>query len=185
MTAMVWKEWADDANNNGWPDAGEYNPVSMLVPTDLTANQGVYTLMMDDTAGSLGQKVAVYLDGTDPSGYPVQDGGSAEEDEQLFTYPGHRRRTRPSPDAFSWSNGRMAWLHPAQPYELNVKITEPNGGSDLATVEVMLASNQGSDTMSIEWSFESGACTTTSTHLIVDQCTMLGANGIADPYEQV
>ena len=78
----------------------------------------------------------------------------------------------------------MAWLHPAQPYELNVKITEPNGGSDLATVEVMLASNQGSDTMSIEWSFESGACTTTSTHLIVDQCTMLGANGIADPYEQ-
>ena len=37
--------------------------------------------------------------------------------------------------------------------------------------------------MSIEWSFESGACTTTSTHLIVDQCTMLG-NGIADPYEQ-
>ena len=185
MTAMVWKEWADDANNNGWPDAGEYNPVSMLVPTDLTANQGVYTLMMDDTAGSLGQKVAVYLDGTDPSGYPVQDGGSAEEDEQLFTYQLAIDGAPDLPtDAFSWSNGRMAWLHPAQPYELNVKITEPNGGSDLATVEVMLASNQGSDTMSIEWSFESGACTTTSTHLIVDQCTMLGANGIADPYEQ-
>ena len=119
-------------------------------------------------------------------GYPVQDGGSAEEDEQLFTYQLAIDGAPDLPtDAFSWSNGRMAWLHPAQPYELNVKITEPNGGSDLATVEVMLASNQGSDTMSIEWSFESGACTTTSTHLIVDQCTMLGANGIADPYEQI
>ena len=27
------------------------------------------------------------------------------------------------------------------------------------------------------------ACTTTSTHVFIDQCTMLGANGIADPYE--
>ena len=185
MTAMVWKEWADDANSNGWPDAGEFGPVPMLVPTDLNANQGVYTLMMDDTAGDLGHKVAVYLDGTDPSGYAIQDGGSAEEDEQLFTYQLAIDGAPDLPtDAFAWSAGRMAWLHPAQPYELNVKITEPNGGSDLATVEVMLASNQGSDSMSIEWSFETGDCTTSSTHLIIDQCTMLGANGIADPYEK-
>ena len=36
MTAMVWKEWVDDTNLNGWPDAGEYNAVPMLVPSDLT-----------------------------------------------------------------------------------------------------------------------------------------------------
>ncbi|MEC7504248.1 MAG: hypothetical protein VX524_03140, partial [Candidatus Thermoplasmatota archaeon] len=71
-----------------------------------------------------------------------------------------------------------------QPYELNVKISEPNGGSDLSTVEVMLANNQGSDAMSIEWAFETGECTTTSSHVRIDQCTMLGANGIADPYEE-
>ena len=182
---MVWKEWVDDANMNGWPDAGEFNPVAMLVPSDLTALTGIYTLMIDDTDGSLGQKVAVYLEGTDPSGYAIQDGGSAEEGEQLFVYQlAVDGAPDLAPDAFSWAEGRMAWLHPAQPYELNVKISEPNGGSDLSTVEVMLASNQGSDSMSIHWAFETGACTTTSTHVFIDQCTMLGQNGVADPYEK-
>ena len=86
MTAMVWKEWVDDTNLNGWPDEGEYHAMPMLVPSDQTALTGVYTLMLDDTGGSLGQKVAVYLEGTDPSGYALQDGGSAEEGEQLFMY---------------------------------------------------------------------------------------------------
>ncbi|MGB0378349.1 MAG: hypothetical protein ACPGGE_05945, partial [Poseidonia sp.] len=185
MTAMVWKEWVDDTNLNGWPDEGEYHAMSMLVPSDLTALTGVYTLMLDDTGGSLGQKVAVYLEGTDPSGYALQDGGSAEEGEQLFMYQlAVDGAPELEPDAFAWSKGRQSWLHPAQPYELNVKISEPNGGSDLSTVEVMLASNQGSDAMSIQWAFETGECTTTSTHIIIDQCTMLGANGVADPYEK-
>ena len=86
ITAMGWKDGADDADSNGWPVEGEFNPVPMLVPSDLAALTGVYTLMMDDTAGSLGQKVAVYLEGSDPSGYAIQDGGSAEEGEQLFVY---------------------------------------------------------------------------------------------------
>ena len=185
MTAMVWKEWVDDTNLNGWPDDGEYHPLAMLVPSDTTALTGVYTLMMDDTGGSLGQKVAVYLEGTDPSGYALQDGGSAEDGEQLFMYQlAVDGAPELQPDAFAWSNGRQSWLHPAQPYELNVKISEPNGGSDLSTVEVMLASNQGSDAMSIQWSFDTGECTTTSTHIIIEQCTMLGANGVADPYEK-
>ena len=185
MTAMVWKEWVDDTNLNGWPDDGEYHPIAMLVPSDTTALTGVYTLMMDDTGGSLGQKVAVYLEGTDPSGYALQDGGSAEDGEQLFMYQlAVDGAPELQPDAFAWSNGRQSWLHPAQPYELNVKISEPNGGSDLSTVEVMLASNQGSDAMSIQWSFDTGECTTTSTHIIIEQCTMLGANGVADPYEK-
>ena len=184
MTAMVWKEWVDDTNQNGWPDEGEYAPVSMLVPSDLTALTGVYTLMIDDTAGSLGQKVAVYLEGNDPSGYAIQDGGSAEEGEQLFVYQlAVDGAPDLAPDAFAWADGRKSWLHPGQPYELNVHISEPNGGSDLSTVEVMLASNQGSDSMSIQWAFETGQCTTTSTHILIDQCTMLGQNGIADPYE--
>ena len=184
MSAMVWKEWTDDTNLNGWPDEGEFHSLPMLLPSDLTQLTGVYTLMIDDTAGSLGQKVAVYLDGTDPSGYPIQNGGSAEEGEHLFMYQlAVDGPPELAPDAFAWADGRKAWLHPGQPYELNVQISEPNGGSDLSTVEVMLASNQGSDAMSIQWSFETGACTTTSTHVFIDQCTMLGANGIADPYE--
>ena len=185
MSAMVWKEWEDDDNFNGLPDEGEFAPVTMLLPSDLTALTGVYTLMIDDTAGSLGQKVAVYLEGTDPSGYSIQDAGSAAQDDQLFMYQlAVDGEPTLEPDAFGWVGGRQSWLHPGQPYELNIKITEPNGGSDLSTVDVMLASNQGSDPMAIEWAFESGNCTTTSSHLIIRSCTMLGSNGLAGPFEK-
>ena len=141
--------------------------------------------MLDDTAGSLGQKVAIYLEGTDPSGYAIQDGGSAVEDDQLFTYQlAVDGPPELAPDAFSWADGRKSWLHPQQPYELNVEITEPNGGSDLSTVEVMLANNQGTDTMSILWDFDSSNCTTNSAHIILETCTMLGSNGLAGPFEK-
>jgi len=185
VNAMVWKEWVDDSNLNGWPDEGEYNSQSMLLPSDLTALTGVYTLMLDDTAASLGQKVAVYVEGTDPSGYSILDGGSSDEGQQLFVY---QLAVDGAPsleaDAFAWQGGRKAWLHPAQPYELDVKITEPNGGSDLATVEIQLAHNQGSDTMSIVWDFNTGNCTTESIHLLISDCEMMGANGPADPFEK-
>ncbi len=185
MSAMVWKEWVDDTNLNGWPDEGEYQSTTMLLPSDLTALTGVYTLMIDDTAGSLGQKVAVYLEGTDPSGYSIQDGGSADEDDQLFIYQlAIDGAPELMPDAFGWVGGRQSWIHPGQPYELNVKITEPNGGSDLATVDVMLASNQGSDPMTIEWAFASNNCSTESVHIVIESCTMLGANGLAGPFEK-
>ena len=185
MSAMVWKEWVDDTNLNGWPDEGEYQSTTMLLPSDLTALTGVYTLMIDDTAGSLGQKVAVYLEGTDPSGYAIQDGGSADEDDQLFIYQlAIDGAPELMPDAFGWVGGRQSWIHPGQPYELNVKITEPNGGSDLATVDVMLASNQGSDPMTIEWAFASNNCSTESIHIVIESCTMLGANGLAGPFEK-
>ena len=185
VNAMVWKEWVDDSNLNGLPDEGEYNPQSMLLPSDLTGLTGVYTLMLDDTAASLGQKVAVYVEGTDPSGYSIVDGGSSDEGQQLFVY---QLAVDGAPsleaDAFSWQDGRKAWLHPAQPYELDIKITEPNGGSDLATVEVKLAHNQGSDPMSIVWDFNTGSCTTESIHIIISDCEMLGADGPASPFEK-
>lgn len=185
MNAMVWKEWVDDDNLNGWPDEGEYSAVPMLLPSDRTSLTGVYTLMVDDTAGSMGQKVAVYLEGTDPSGYAIQHGGSAEEGQQLAIYQlAVDGAPTLDPDAFSWADGRKSWLHPGQPYQLDVKITEPNGGADLDTVEVMLASNQGSDTMSIIWEFETGNCTTSSIHIFIDDCSMMGENGMAGPFEK-
>ncbi|MDG1546557.1 MAG: hypothetical protein P8Q55_04120, partial [Candidatus Poseidoniaceae archaeon] len=87
-------------------------------------------------------------------------------------------------NAFSWQDGRQAWLHPDMPYVLEVDISEPNGGSDLATVEVALAGNQGSDPLLITWDFETGNCTSLSIHIIIDDCIMMGADGPATPYEK-
>ena len=184
MDAMVWKEWQDDDNLNGWPDPGEFNSMSMLVPSDQTQLTGVYTLMFDDTGGQLGDKVSVYLSGTDPSGYAIQDGGSDESNQQLFTYQlAIDGAPSLASDAFRWSDGRHAWLHPSEPYRMNLAIEEPNGGSDLSTVEVLLANNQGSDPMGIEWDFSTKACTTESLHVIIEDCEMRGADGPAGPFE--
>ena len=87
-------------------------------------------------------------------------------------------------NAFSYDGGKKSWLHPEMPYVFSVEISEPNGGSDLSTVVVELASNQGSDALPIQWDFTTGNCTTTSPHVIIDDCEMRGSNGPADPYER-
>ena len=184
LDAMVWMEWRDDANGNGWPDEGEFSAMPLLVPSDRTQLTGVYTLMLDDTGGALGDKVSVYIAGRDPSGYAIQDGGSGAWEDQLFTYQlAVDGAPTVAADAFRWSDGRQPWLHPGQIYDLSLAISEPNGGSDLATVEAMLAGNQGSDTMSIEWDFSTKACTTDSLHVTIIDCEMRGADGPAGPFE--
>lgn len=184
IQAMVWREWFDDANSNQWPDEGEYQPMSLFTPNDLSPLIGQYTFMMDDTGGSLGQKVSVYLTGTDDAGHPLEFGGSDAVDKHLFMYQlAVDGAPSVAPNAYSYSDGKNPWLHPQMPYTFDVEITEPNGGSDLTTVIVELASNQGSDPLPIRWDFATGNCTTTSPHVLIDDCQMLGADGPADPYE--
>ena len=185
VQAMVWREWIDDTNMNKWPDGDEYQSLGLYIPNDLTSLIGQYTLLLDDTGGSLGQKVAVYITGTDDAGQHLEKGGSNESGEHLFMYQlAVDGAPTIEPGAYAFESGREPWLHPQTPYVLNVELNEPNGGSDLTDVFVELASNQGSDVLPIQWDFTTGNCTTTSPHLIVLDCTMLGADGPADPYER-
>ena len=183
--AMVWREWVDDDNFNNWPDENEYHQTSLFIPNNLSSLIGQYTLMMDDTEGSLGQKVSVYLSGFDNAGHPLENGGSNMSGKHLFMY---QLATDGPPavtsNAFSFDGGKKPWLHPEVPYAFEVDISEPNGGSDFSTVIVELASNQGSDSLPIRWDFLTGNCTTTSPHILIEDCEMRGANGPADPYER-
>ena len=185
VQAMVWREWIDDTNMDKWPDGDEYQSLGLYIPNDLTNLIGQYTLLLDDTGGSLGQKVAVYITGTDDAGQHLENGGSNESGEHLFMYQlAVDGAPTVEPGAYAFESGREPWLHPQTPYVLNVDLNEPNGGSDLTDVFVELASNQGSDVLPIQWDFTTGNCTTTSPHLIILDCTMLGADGPADPYER-
>jgi hypothetical protein len=140
---------------------------------------------LDDSGGSIGQKVAVYIVGQDTAGYAIKDAGSNQSGEHLFMYQlGPDGPPEISANAFSWQGGRQSWLHPDTPYVLNVEISEPNGGSDLNSVSVSLAGNQGSDPLMISWDFETGNCTSASVHVIIDDCLMMGEDGPATPYEK-
>ena len=86
LEAMVWFEWRDDDNGDRWPNEGEHTPVALFPPNDLTASTGTYTLLLDDRSGLNGERVAVYLTGSDVAGHALEDGGSAERNKHLFIY---------------------------------------------------------------------------------------------------
>ena len=59
---MLWREWADDIDLNGWPSPDEYKERSLIIPTDLTQSTGLYTLLFDDSMGSQVRKLlAIWL----------------------------------------------------------------------------------------------------------------------------
>lgn len=183
---MLWREWADDLDLNGWPSPDEYNERSLIIPTDLTQSTGLYTLLFDDSMGSQGQKVAGYLVGMDASGQVLEDGGTGEDGEHLFMYQiNPDGQPNLSPTAMSWTGGAKPWLHPSQSYTLRVDMNEPNGASDLTTVEIQLASNILTSPLSFTWDFRTDSCTSNSIHLIVHDCNMLALDGTtAGPYEK-
>ena len=62
----------NDYDFNGLPSPEEYESFSdVLLPNDLTAFVGQYTILLDDSGGSIGDKVAVYLTGNDQAGHPI------------------------------------------------------------------------------------------------------------------
>ena len=183
---MLWREWADDDDLNGWPSPDEYKQRSLIIPTDLTISTGLYTLLFDDSMGSQGQKVAGYLVGMDASGQILEDAGTGEDGEHLFMYQiGPDGPPTLSSTAMSWTGGATPWLHPSQPYTLRIDMSEPNGASDLTTVEVQLASNILTSPLSFTWDFRTDSCTSGSIHLVINDCNMLSLDGFtAGPYEK-
>ncbi|MCH2644906.1 MAG: hypothetical protein MKZ54_06370, partial [Candidatus Poseidoniaceae archaeon] len=64
-------------------------------------------------------------------------------------------------------------------------MTEPNGASDLTTVEIQLASNILTSPLSFTWDFRTDSCVSNSVHLIIHDCNMLALDGTtAGPYEK-
>ena len=186
VTLMLWTEWANDYDGNGWPSPGEYIARPMSQPSDLDANFGDYVVHIDDTSAFPGEKVAGYVLGSDSSGNPLVGGGSEMIDDHLFMY---QILSDGSPmvdsDGFEWEGGRRAWLHPGQTYGLNISFTEVNGLSDVEEIMVLLASNTMSDSLKLVWNSTNGKCLSDTYHIVVGPCSVSGVDGItANPYDQ-
>jgi len=186
VTLMLWTEWANDYDNDGWPSENEYIPRLMTIPKDLDSPVGSYIAIIDDTSAFPGEKVAGYVVGTDQSGYSLLGGGSANVDDHLFMYQ-IRNDGAPMVDAdgFEWEDGRRSWLHPGQSYGLNVSFSELNGISDVSEIRVSLASNVPSDNLELVWDSVSNECYTGSHHLVVNSCIITDKFGLSPgPFEQ-
>ena len=185
LALMLWKEWADDADGDGTPDADEFVEVALSIPSNLSRGRGNYTVHVDDTAGDEGDLVAGYVVGADPAGNLVVDGGSAETDDQLFTY---QLRSDGAPSLsgnagfVGEEDGRLPWAHPTLQYEFTAHVVEPNGWSDIADLSLMLASNSIEDLLEVHWSAETGRCTSESPNLHVIRCGMRAASGELTPF---
>ena len=185
-TLMLWTEWANDLDGNGWPSVGEYVSRPLTPPDDLTVTYGSYHTTIDDSSGYPGEKVAGYVVGAGQSGYELLEGGSDMIDDHLFMY---QILSDGVPlidsDGFEWVGERRAWLHPGQTYGLNVSFTELNGISDIEQIEVSLADNIASDKLSISWNSGMRNCISESHHLVISSCKVVNFNGqTPNPYEQ-
>ena len=180
VTLMLWTEWANDYDGDGWPSQGEYVARPISNPSDLNANFGNYIALVDDTSAFPGEKVAGYVIGSDPAGHLIVGGGSEVMDDHLFMYQ-IMSDGAPLVDTggFEWEGGRRAWLHPGQTYGLNISFTESNGISDVEEISVSLADNIVSDRLTLVWNSTSGQCSSQTPHIIVNSCRVTNLVGIA------
>ncbi len=185
VTLMLWTEWSNDLDGDGLPSDGEYIPRMLNNPSNLSAKYGSYYTYIDDTSAFPGEKVAGYITGQDPSGYPIIGGGSQSPGDHLFMY---QIMTDGSPsiddEGFQWVDGRRAWLHPEQTYSLNISFRESNGISDLSHIRVLLADNFQSDRLMLMWDNERMSCSSETIHILVKSCKINDRNGLTpDPFD--
>ncbi|MEE2811963.1 MAG: hypothetical protein VX627_02910 [Candidatus Thermoplasmatota archaeon] len=185
LNLMVWREWIDDTNQNGLIDVDEYIAMPLTPPSNLSMARGNYTLTLDDTDADDGDIVAAYIDGADPAGNAIADGGNTNSDSQLFTYQVliDGPPSLPAEGGFEGAeDGKMSYLHPGVDYSFSLHIIEPNGWSDIGTLRLQLASNSVSDTLAIEWSASDGRCNVLSPHMYVEQCGVHAWSGELTPF---
>ncbi len=185
LEAMVWLEWRDDDNGDRWPDPNEHRAVQLHPPADLSQPTGIYTLFIDDTSGLDGERVGFYVRGSDAAGHALRDGGGPERTEHLVIYQlGPEHSPQLPSGGFALLGGPRSILHPATSYTAYIEMKEGNGLSDLAEVEVHLASNQMSSPMTVAWSPQAGGCSSTTGLVIVHDCSMKTTMGAAGAFSE-
>ena len=186
VTLMLWTEWANDLDGNGWPSEGEYVPRALTPPLSTEGTFGSYHTTIDDTSAYPGEKIAGYVVGTDQSGHAILEGGSDLIDDHLFMYQVLNDGTPlVDSDGFEWIDGRKAWLHPGQNYALNISFSELNGVSDIAQIDVSLGNNVASDKLTLSWDSSTRECYSDTIHLVIITCRINNENGFTpNPYDQ-
>ncbi len=182
LSLMLWRDWADDFNADGNPNATEFIEYSMQAPSNTSQAQGNYSFSFDDTDGPNGGIVAGYISGSDAAGNEITRGGGPGIDEQLFTYQLAQDGEPLIVGQGGFVDGDHSWLHPATMYEIVIPFDEPNGLSDLDYVQFQLASNSIVDSLEVLWNATTNRCNATGQYLLVSSCHIHARNGEISPF---
>ncbi|MDC3291417.1 hypothetical protein OAV27_02905, partial [Euryarchaeota archaeon] len=182
LSLMLWRDWADDFNADGNPNATEFIEYSMLAPSNTSQAQGNYSFSFDDTDGPNGGIVAGYISGSDAAGNEITRSGGPGIDEQLFTYQLAQDGDPLIVGQGGFVDGDHSWLHPATMYEIVIPFDEPNGLSDLDYVQFQLASNSIVDSLEVLWNATTNRCNATGQYLLVNSCHIHARNGEITPF---
>lgn len=182
LSLMIWRDWVDDFNADGNPNATEFIEYSMQTPSNTSQAQGNYSFFFDDTDGPNGGIVAGYVSGSDAAGNEITRGGGPGIGEQLFTYQLAQDGAPLIVGQGGFVDGDHNWLHPATLYEIVIPFDEPNGLSDLDYVQFQLASNSIVDSLEVLWNATTNRCNATGQYLLVSSCHIHARNGEITPF---
>ena len=167
----AWQSWVDDSNMNGFMDAGEVSVYPLHLPTNRNISQGRYVFSFDSSSVESGSMFRGWLDVADAAGNPMLASGSF--DAPLFNLQiNNDGAPQLGSTPASWNSMGSAWLHPGEMNTISAPVWDMNGISDLATIEINLASNQLAP-VNILWNATSGQCTTNEMFLTIDACSLL------------
>ncbi|MED5485910.1 MAG: hypothetical protein VYE59_04765, partial [Candidatus Thermoplasmatota archaeon] len=179
----LWREWIDDFNQDGQPSPEEYWSNTMFSPANLSASEGRYTYVLDDSNAPLGSFVYGFITGSDSAGNMLVGGGGPTLGEELFVY---QVKSDGSPQILSgdisWNNSGVMWLNPDVSYELTLPFNEPNGISDIDSITFDLADFSETDSMRISWNRSASGCTSNGNVLVVLSCNVYSRNSFFGPF---
>ncbi len=189
LSLMLWRDWNDDSNFDGMPNASEFIEYQMMSPSNIEQARDNYTFYFDDTDAPNGGIVAGYVSGSDAAGNSLMGGGGPGIDEQLFTYQLAQDGAPNIIGTGGFSDGPHSWLHPATLYEINIPFDEPNGLSDLEDVRFQLASNSIVDPLEVVWNATTNRCVSSTedkpwmqNNLLVNSCHIHARDGEITPF---
>ena len=179
----LWREWIDDFNQDGQPSSEEYWSNTMFSPANLSASEGRYTYLLDDSDAPVGSFVYGFITGSDSAGNMLVGGGGSNLGEELFVY---QVKSDGSPQILtgdiSWNNSGVMWLNPDISYDLTFPFNEPNGISDIESMNFDLADFSETEGMRISWNASGTGCTSNGNILVVLSCNVYSRNSYFGPF---
>ena len=176
IAMMLWREWEDDMNGDGFPDEDEYKERPMDIPWNRTHSNGNYSIVLDDRLAPDGSLVYGYLIGADPAGNSLLSAGGPGESQTLFVYQLKSDGAPILSEEGEFLEPVNGYLHPSTRYHLQIPVFEPNGFADIEIAELQLASNSQTDLIPIIWDGRTRTCSSESTNLEHLDCSMLSEN---------